>query len=392
MLTATVPASKSITQRALVAASLASGCSVVHNPAECDDPTQLAQALRVLGVPIRHQGGTLEVTGGGCLSAPSRAVSVGNTGTAARLLAGLSLHVNGPLVLDGDQAMRRRPMTGLIDALRHLGVAVEELGRRGCPPLRFTRSSPPSWGVNLDPTGSSQQVSALLLAGTKLKRGLTINLEADVPSRPYVDMTLDVIREFGGEAGWVDDHALRVEPGLWPTELLVEADWSAAAMLLTGAWIAGKHLEIEGLSEGSHQPDKVVVEVLDRLSEGQNTTIDLGASPDVVPPVVAAALFARGSTKLTGIGHLRSKECDRISVLTGELRKLGAWIDESQASMTIYPAPLEASYTSLDPHGDHRMAMAFGLVGLRVDGLQVSDPECVSKSFPDFWQQLEVLR
>lgn len=392
MVTATVPASKSITQRALVAATLASGRSLIHNPAECDDPRRLVQALRGLGVPIRREGRSLEVTGGGCLSAHSGAVAVGNAGTAARLLAGLSLHVRGPLVLDGDQAMRRRPMAGLVRALRQLGVAVEELGQPGCPPLRFTGSGSAPWGVSLDPTGSSQQVSALLLAGTGLKRGLTISLDGDVPSRPYVDMTLDVIRAFGGAAGWVDDRALRVEPGLWPTELHVEADWSAAAMLLAGAWIVGETLSVSGLNEGSRQPDKVVLEVMGRLGEGQTAPIDLGSSPDLVPPVVAAALFARGVTRLVGIGHLRIKECDRIAVLTGELRKLGAWIDEGRSSMTVYPSPLEAPDTPLDPHGDHRMAMAFGLVGLRVDGLEVADPGCVSKSFPDFWQQLQVLR
>jgi 3-phosphoshikimate 1-carboxyvinyltransferase len=162
-------------------------------------------------------------------------------------------------------------------------------------------------------------------------------------------------------------------------------------MVLAGGWIAGREVHIRGLDADSLQGDRIFSAVLVELSKAAPRTLDLRDAPDLVPPTVAAALFARGETRILGVGHLRIKECDRVAVLATELGKLGARIDHDQESMTIRPGPLSAS-TSLDPHGDHRMAMAFGLVGLRVPDLEILDRGCVTKSFPNFWEVLERIR
>ena len=386
-----VPHSKSYTQRALILASLAPGHSTIENPADCEDARVLRAALTDLGVESAWREERIEVRGG-TLHAPERELFLGNNGTAVRFVSGLALVVRGTLHLDGVEAMRRRPMPGLLEALGTMGVGVEELGRPHCPPLRLEGPGSPGADVMLDPAGSSQQVSALLLAATSLERGLRISLTSKPPSRPYIDMTLSAIRAFGGSCGWADDATLFVEPGgLEATCFSVEADYSAAAMVLAGGWIAGREVRIRGLEPNSLQGDRVFVNVLRDLTGQGPRLLDLRDAPDVVPPAVAAALFAKGETRIEGVSHLRIKECDRVGVLSKELAKLGARINCDDDVMTVRPGPLGPGGT-LDPHGDHRMAMAFGLVSLRVPNIEILDPECVSKSFPNFWEVLERLR
>jgi 3-phosphoshikimate 1-carboxyvinyltransferase len=385
----TVPSSKSYTQRAMVLAALARGVSIIERPADCDDTRLLRDALASLGVGITWSEDHLEIDGGD-LAAPRAPVFLGNAGTAVRFVAGLSLLIDGCIEVRGVEAMSRRPMPGLLAALRSMGVGIEELGRPSCPPLRFHGPGSPGPEVAIDPTGSSQQVSALLLVAPRL--GLTVRLSSAPPSRPYIEMTLASIRAFGGVCGWQDEATLRVEPGgIEPTQYTVEADYSAAAMVLAGGWITGRQVTIRGLDPCSLQGDRVFASVLDSLDGPGPRTFDLRDAPDVVPPTVAAALFARGETRIDGVSHLRIKECDRVEVLASELARIGARIDSEQDSMTVRPGPLGPG-ARLDPHGDHRMAMAFGLVGLRVPGIEVMDPGCVSKSFPDFWDVLERLR
>ena len=374
-------------------AALAPGRSVIENPADCDDPRLLATALSQLGVEIDWSDGRITVRGGEPLLAANARVELGNAGTATRLVTGLSLLVEGEMVVDGVPAMRRRPMAGLLGALVTMGVGVEELGRPHCPPLRLRGPAGSGRGeVELDPRGSSQQLSALMLAAARLPEGLIIDLTGHLPSWPYIEMTIETMAAFGGLARWEGSQRVVVEPGgLEPTDYTVEADYSAAAMVLAGAWIVGREVEISGLRPDSCQGDRRFVEVLDQIAGGDGRTIDLCDAPDVTPPAVAAALFARGVTRIEGVGHLRIKECDRLDVLSTELGKLGARIAVEPDALVITPAPLHGG-TRLDPAGDHRMAMAFGLVGLRVPGVIVAEPGCVSKSFPDFWDALERLR
>lgn len=387
-----VPPSKSYTQRALVLAALSDGESTIENAADCDDSRLLVEALTKLGVDLRWSDGELAIEGGRPLSRPPGPLNLGNSGTALRFLSAFSLLTEFELELEGIQAMGRRPMPGLIDALRSLGVEVIERGSKGCPPVTLKGSGHRGGRVRLDPSGSSQQLSALLLVAPRLAEGLTIEVAGPIPSSPYVEMTIQTLDAFGGQGRWLDSNTIEVEAGrLEGRHYVVEGDWSAAAMVLAGGFITGRPVEIENLPVRSLQGDRIILDVLNRLERGRHNTLDLESTPDLVPAVVAAALFANGETRIEGIGHLRFKESDRLAVLADELTKLGASIQQESSALSIRPKSLRSG-APLDPHGDHRMAMAFGLVSLGVSGIEVLDRGCVSKSFPRFWDVLKRLR
>ncbi len=389
-----VPSSKSYTQRALILAALSTGRSTVVSPLDCDDSRVLVDALTSMGVCVTRGDDALVVDPGALHAPAGGSVHLGNAGTAVRFVTSLSLLIDSPLTVDGVEAMRRRPMAGLLEALRALGVDVEELGRAGCPPVRLIRTAPsPKKTVRLDPAGSSQQLSSLILVAPRLDQGLTIELVGELPSRPYVEMTLEALRRFGGRGEWTSDRTIEIHAGgLRGTKYVVEGDHSAAAMVLAAGWIAGRSVEIDNTEADSLQGDRIFAQVLRALDRPGPREIDLGDAPDVVPPAVAAALFAQGGTRIVNVAHLRIKESDRMAVLARELAKVGARIDVGRDSMTVTPDSALGGEATLDPHGDHRMAMAFGLVSLRVPGIEVLDPGCVSKSYPDFWSVLEAFR
>lgn len=221
---------------------------------------------------------------------------------------------------------------------------------------------------------------------------MTIELVGPLPSKPYIEMTRATMADFGARSRWQSDSVITVESGkLKATDYEVEADHSSAAMIKAASWITGKSVEIIGLNEESLQGDRIFSEVLDALTAEGPRQLDLGHAPDIVPPTVASALFAKGRTRIDGVAHLRIKECDRIAVMQQELTKLGAEIEQEEDSMVVTPATLQGG-VRLDPHGDHRMAMIFGLVGLVIPNIVVEDPGCVSKSFSSFWDVLERFR
>jgi len=391
-----VPSSKSATQRALVLAALAPGRSIVERPLWCDDSEALVRALRCLGVRVERVGQDLEVEGRARLDAPDVPLALGNAGTAVRFCTGLSLLATGPVEIDGNEAMRRRPMPGLLAALRDLGADVSERGRPSCPPITVV---PPRdlevipEEVSLDSTGSSQQLSALLMVAPRLPRGLVVHLEGPLPSRPYVDMTLEQLRAFGatvevapGSGGQAETY--RVLPGgLRPRRYAVEGDHSSASYPLAAGYLTGQPVRVVNVSPDSAQGDRVFPDLLARLCAPPPRTFDLADVPDVAPTLATCALFAPGETRLLGLAHLRVKESDRLAVLAEGFRAVGADVEERQDGLVIHSRPLHGDAT-LEPAGDHRMAMCFALLGLRLPGIRVTDRGCVSKSYPDFFEML----
>ncbi len=387
----TVPGSKSVTQRALVAAALAPGRSLLTGALACDDSARLTEGLRRLGVRIEWEKDRVVVHGKTKLAAPDEPLMLGNAGTAVRFTSALALLADGPVIIDGVEAMRRRPMPGLVAALRALGAQVEELGAPACPPLRISPPNRTAKHVSLDPSGSSQQLSALLLAAPALG-GLQVQLMGPLPSAPYVDLTIEVMEAFGATVQQASQPSYRVEPGGYrATRFQVEADHSSASYPLAAGWLTGKTVTIENLRSDSLQPDRVFAELLARLDQPGYLDLNLEASPDIAPTVAVCALFRRDPTDLTGLTHLRIKECDRLEVLANGLKSLGADITVQQDGWSIRPAPLQGPAT-LDSASDHRMAMCFGLVGLKVPGIHITDPDCVTKSYPDFWHMLDRFR
>lgn len=402
MRTIPIPSSKSLTQRALLLAALADGPSEVLEPLDCDDSRHLRRALTDLGA--RFVDGSADgatrirvVPAPLPLRAPEAWISCGNAGTAVRFLAPLALVCDGTLVLDGDEHMRRRPIGPLAESLASLGVEVEYLGARGFPPFALRRSAPPPRRVRVDTTLSSQYASGLLLVAPLLAEGLEIELAGARVSGPYLAMTIEVLRSAGCDVRWLDEATLRVAPGrARGGSTRIERDWSAAAFVFVAAKITGADIGPEGLglAERSLQGDAVITSFLASFDREATNVFDLTDAPDLVAPLAVAALFAKRPTRFRGAAHTRLKECDRLAVLGREFARLGARVEVLSDGLDLHPLDVRAASAdvTLDPDDDHRMAMAFGLVSLRLPGVQVANRSCVTKSFPDFWEALERIR
>jgi 3-phosphoshikimate 1-carboxyvinyltransferase len=383
------PPSKSMTQRALIIAALADGPSRIDGPLDCDDARYLVALLEALGTTVRWHERTIEIEPQP-LRAPIHAVFCGNAGTTVRFGAALSALVDGTLRLDGDEHMRQRPMGPLDDALAALGIEVVFEGEPARVPLALSRRWPPAARAVVDGSISSQFASGLMLVAPKLPEGLAIDLEGEVVSRPYLEMTAAMMRRAGATVESLDGGYRVARGGYRSVTFAIEPDWSAAAFLLAAGRIAEVEIDCSALPPASLQGDAAFADMLTTLAAppaGDHYHFDLTDTPDLIAPLCALCLFASHPSKIRGAAHTRLKESDRVAVLARELGKIGARIDPFADGLDV--APLSDGHeAALDPQGDHRMAMAFGLVGLRVP-LSIADRECVGKSFPDFWSALD---
>jgi 3-phosphoshikimate 1-carboxyvinyltransferase len=394
-----VPGSKSMTQRALVMAALADRPVHLAGALRCDDSARLSELLVDLGATVEWRGDAVTVVAPAEFRPSGKSVWCGNAGTTVRFGICLSLLLPGELVLDGDARMRERPIGSLGAALGALGCRVRYLGREGCPPIGVERGASLPSMVEVDASLSSQFASGLALVAPRLPQGLEIRLAPDAVSLSYLAMTVRMMERAGIALSWNGSDSLRVRPGRYfadagaaPVIIAVEPDWSGAAFLFAAGFATGLPVEIPGLKVPgeSLQGDAVFGSFLQMLATDSAHDIDLSDCPDLIAPLVAAALFASRPTRIRGAAHTRVKESDRIAVLCREFRKIGARFEEYPDGMLIHPldAPVSGEQI-LDPAGDHRMAMTFGVVSLRVPQIRVADPGCVSKSFPDFWSELE---
>ncbi len=404
-----VPGSKSITNRALVTAGLAAGTSRLLRPLESDDTRVMREAWCALGARIHAGGEVWTVEGcGGVPQAPKAPLWAENSGTTARFLTAVATLCNGPVVVDGVGRMRERPIRELVDALVQLGGTASIEGNDGCPPVRIEGGGLPGGTAIVDGRRSSQFVSALLLAAPYAKHDVTLSFANGVlVSRPYVDLTLQVMRSFGAEADWYG-AGLRAKAGApyRAREFAIEADASAAAYAFGACAIAGGRVRVEGIPKQSLQADlafaDALVEMGCSLTRGgdflelraptgglRGIDIDMNPMPDAALAMAVVALFAKGKTHIRNLGTLRVKETDRLTALTRELAKLGARAQVEDDDLEIEPGPLAGA--AIDTYDDHRMAMAFSLAGLRVPDVVIRDPGCVSKTWPDYFSWLERL-
>lgn len=400
-----VPGSKSIANRALVCASLARGESVIRNIADSTDTAMMINGLNQMGVLAVPAGDAVRVSGtGGRLFAPKFPVPVGNAGTTLRFLLSVAARADGITVFDGSARMAGRPITPLVDALSRLGVRVEVM----VPVSRYTVHGGALRGGRTDVSGekSSQFVSSLLLAAPGLPDGLELDVPGVLASAPYVAMTLRVMRAFGVEVGErAGGFSVAPDARYRGATYTVEADASGATYPFAAVALRGGRVRVPGLTQDSMQSDAGFIDVMCRMGctirweDGgavmertgplRGIDVDMNAMPDAVPALVAVALFADGPTRIRNVAHLRYKESDRLGTLAGQLRLLGADITVLDDGLAIAPGPLHGA--QLDPHEDHRLAMMFALIGLRVGGVVVEDPDCVRKSFPRFWDELDGL-
>ncbi|PRP95430.1 3-phosphoshikimate 1-carboxyvinyltransferase [Enhygromyxa salina] len=416
------PGSKSLSNRALLLAALATGRTRIEGCLDAEDTQLMLACLARLGIAVERDGPELadglELDGSPRLGSAAGvpALDVGTAGTVARFLTAALAGAPSPswdaVIVDGTPRMRERPMDALLSGLEQLGAVFEWLGHPGALPLRVLGGRGLAGGeVVLERPASSQFVSALLIAGCRARGPVRIVLREGTPARPYVDMTLALIETFGGDAGWSSSggDALEVRPrGLRACpRYVVEPDASAASYLLALPVIWGGEVTIPALGSDSLQGDAQFCRVLERfgarveLREHETTVrgvrgapplrgrdLDLSEMPDMTLTAAVVALFAEGPTRIRGVEVLRHHESDRLAAGATELRKLGAEVTEHEGGLDIVPpagGPRPA--VVIDTYLDHRMAMAFAMVG----EVEIADPRCVDKTFPRYFEVLAEL-
>ncbi len=392
-----VPGSKSLTNRALICAALAKGKSTLSGASDSDDSRRLLEALRTLGFEAALDR---VVGGGGRIPVKKASLAVGNAGTAFRFLTAFLCVEDGTYTLDGDERMRERPIGPLVDALAAMGASIRYLGRAGHPPLEIAgRQLPGAW-TKIKADESSQFASALLLVAPAAAGNVEVALEGPPASKPYVDMTLGVMRAFGAhvdEAG----GAFKVRGGGYrATDYIVEGDAAAAGYHWARAALTQSKVRVEGLGASCRQPEYALVDDLAAMgadvAKGADFTevsghlplsgidVDMNARPDSVQTLAVVALFARGRTRIRNVRNLRIKETDRLAALAKELGKCGARVIEHADGIEIDP-PDEVRGAEIETYKDHRMAMSFAVAGAAAPGFTILEPDVVTKSYPGFW-------
>ena len=391
-----LPGSKSLTARALVLAALADGPSRLVRPLRARDTDLMAAGLRALGVRVEEDGNDWLVTPGE-LRGPAE-VDAGLAGTVLRFLPPVAALADGPVRVDGDPRLHERPNAGLITALRDLGVQVDDGGRGRAPFTVHGTGRVRGGAVTVDASESSQIVSGRLLAAARFDAGVDLALAGGVPSMPHVEMTVESLRERGvdvvrTERGW------RVAPGpVAARDEVLEPDLSNAAPFLAAALVTGGRVTVRDWPAETTQPGGRLDALLgamgadvERTDEGLRVTgtgtirplvADLGEVGELTPVLAAVCALADGTSRLTGVAHLRGHETDRLQALDEVLTAVGARVEQLPDGLVIEPGPHRAA--RLDSYADHRMVHAAAVLGLAVEGVEVRDPDAVSKTLPDF--------
>lgn len=405
--TVLLPGSKSLTNRALLVAAHAEGTSTLRNVLLADDTHAMLDALAALGVRLDFEKDEGVVRVGGSRGSPRGDISVDarQAGTTARFLLPALAAREGISRIDGAPQLRSRPMAPLLEALRQLGAAIDEEGDPGHLPVRVTG---PARGGRVDLPGdtSSQFLSGLLMAGPLFGEGVEVRLTSELVSRPYVDLTIGVMRAFGATVER-DGDRFTVPPGAYRAcDYRIEPDASSASYFFAAAAVTGGRVRVEGLGSGSVQGDLAFVDVLAsmgarvRRSEdavevsgaGRLSGIDadLRDISDTAPTLAVVAPFADTPTRVRGIGFIRGKESDRVAAIVRELRRCGVGATEEPDGFVVHPGEPHAA--TIETYDDHRIAMSFALLGLRTPGIEITNPGCVTKTFPEFFRVLEDLR
>lgn len=403
-----VPGSKSIANRVLVCAALADGPSTLRNVPDGDDTRAMLACLGELGIESLTDGDQVEVLGIGTRwPEGEHRLFAGLAGTTSRFVTALAALGASPITVDGHPPLRARPFAPLHDALTGLGVDVAPGRSRGNLPATIT--GPPTSGrVEIRGDVSSQYVTALMLIGPYLPGGLDLLLTTPLISRPYVELSAAVMGWFGRSDVVIDERSIRVGPGVYaPTGVTVEPDASSASYPLAVAAICGGSVSVPGLGIATLQGDARFADVLaamgcdvQRSEDVVSVTgtgglhgidIDMSDISDLVPTVAVAAAFADSPTRIRGVGFIREKESDRLGDLSAELRRAGVDVDETDDGLDIRPSRERLRPARLQTHHDHRLAMAFGVLGSATVGIVVDDPDVVTKSWPGFWTMLDDL-
>ncbi|GBD25286.1 3-phosphoshikimate 1-carboxyvinyltransferase [bacterium HR30] len=406
----TVPGSKSITNRALLLAALAQGDSTLEGALFSDDTLYMAQAWRSLGIAVEEdRASALFRVRGGAGSFPARSADlfVGNAGTAMRFLVAALCLGNGRFRIDGSPRMRQRPIQALLDALCQLGANVHTEHGNGCPPVIVLASGLRGGAATLDASKSSQFLSAILQVAPCTQEGVEVRLVGRLIAEPYVDMTIRVMEAFGAKVERPAEGVFRVARQAYAgRHYRIEPDASSAHYFWAAAALCGGCVRVPGLNRGSLQGDVRFAEVLQQMGakvqfgddfievcgsgELRGVDIDMNAISDTAMTLAAIAPFARGPVTIRNVAHLRLQESDRLRAMATELTRLGVKVEEAADSLTVHPSSIRPAV--VETYDDHRIAMSLALIGLRVSGIGIRNPQCVGKTFPDYFAHLEALQ
>jgi 3-phosphoshikimate 1-carboxyvinyltransferase len=404
------PPSKAHTLRSLCLGALASGTTEIIHPLLADDQMVAILALKRLGIPIEWTTERIVIRGrGGRFQLPDRPLDVGMSGVMMHLLISMAaLAPKGTIRINGAERMLHgRPVQKLLDSLKMLGVHTESVSRNGCLPVDIYSGGISGGHALVDSSINSQYLSSLLMSAPYASSDVTLETSGPVVSQPYIDITIDCMAKFGVEAINDDYRLFHVRSGqrYRGTQYQVEGDFSNASYFLGAAAVTKGRIRIDNLGQDSKQGDKIFLDILQRMGckiqwathsvalQGGDLTaveMDLTNYPDLVPGLAVIASFARGTTVITGVSGLRYKECDRLSAVATELRKLGVQVVEGKNTLRITGTEMHRK-GEIETYNDHRMAMSFSIAGLRVPGIVILHPEVVSKSFPGFfdcWKKL----
>lgn len=404
-----VPGSKSYTNRALITASLAAGESTINNALLSEDTRIMISCLNEIGVDVSSVPDENAITVKGCdgtIPAKGAKLFAGNAGTVVRFMTAVLTLGKGQYEIDGIERMRNRPIQQLIDTLNRLGADVVSKEGTGCPPVLINAHGLTGGRGEIPGSVSSQYISAILLAAPYASSDVRIIVIDDLVSRNYVDMTIDVMSKFGVDVERESYREFCVKTGrnYKGCEYNVEPDASGASYFFASAAITGGRVRVEGLGEDSLQGDAKFVDILREMGcrvrkssdwmevEGgalRGVDVDMNDTPDVVQTLASVAVFAEGNTRIRNVRNLRYKETDRIMATVNELKKVGVGVREFEDGLEINPSPPHSA--EISTYNDHRMAMSFALIGLRAKGIKIKNPECVEKTFPDFFERLQQL-
>lgn len=398
-----IPGSKSYTARALLIAALAGGKSVLKNVLLCDDSKYMAHGLREFGINIIENGTSFTVYGtDGALQVPHKEIFLGNSGTATRFLTGFSSLCPGRVVLTGDSRMKERPIVELLNGLKQLNV--KSYSSTGCPPVEIEGGTFSGGTCEMKGSISSQYFSSIMMVAPFAMSDTVINVTGELTSTSYIDITIDIMKYFGVNVENDNYREFFIKSGQRYSsgEYTVESDASSASYFFAAAAITGGTIVVKNINPSSLQGDMKFVDLLETMgcsvirkdSEISITgrplrgiEVDMNKMPDTVQTLAVVAGFAEGETFIKNVSNLRIKETDRLKALAAELAKTGISVREMENGLVIKGGFHKGA--EIDTSDDHRMAMSFALMGLRIPGIKIKNPLCVSKSFPEFWEKLK---
>jgi 3-phosphoshikimate 1-carboxyvinyltransferase len=405
-----VPGSKSITNRALLIAALADGESALDGVLFSDDTHYMAEACRQLGIEVREDTNAERfiVNGeSGVIPAKRADLYVGNAGTAMRFLVAAVCLGHGQFRIDGSGRMQQRPIQDLLDGLAQLGGQARSAAGNGCPPVCVEADGLAGGHARIAAAKSSQFLSALLLVAPYARQPTDLEVVGPLVAPPYVDMTIGVMGAFGVTVVRDGYRRFTIEPQTYvPRGYRIEPDASSAHYFLAAAALCGGRVRVQGLGDTSLQGDVRFVDVLEQMgatvmrgdeflevrggAQLDGIEADMNAISDTVPTLAALAPFARRPVTIRNVAHVKLQESDRLHAVATELQRLGVRVRELEDGLCIEPSTIRPAV--VDTYDDHRLAMSFALIGLRVPGIGIRDPECVRKTFPDYFARLEMLR